>query len=105
MSTTNGAKHRSPRRSLITNNCIYRPWDLTGLDETPALKQPDIFSKMALAGETGGYVGMDEDTAALLLKLQLEDLEELIQQSDRKGKGKEGALTDIQLAFRLERGA
>lgn len=58
---------------------------------------------MALVLAAGAFVDTDHETAELLIKLQLEDLEELIQQSDRKGKGKPGVMTDSQFTFTFQK--
>jgi hypothetical protein len=45
----------------------------------------------------------DDETAALIFKLQLEDIDELLEKSKVKGKGKEGSVSDLELALQLER--
>jgi hypothetical protein len=45
----------------------------------------------------------DDETAALIFKLQLEDIDELLEKSKVKGKGKEGSITDQEVALQLER--
>ncbi|PBP19053.1 IBR finger domain protein [Diplocarpon rosae] len=44
---------------------------------------------------------MDLETAALILQLQIEDSEELFASSGGKGKGKEGVLSETQLALQI----
>ena len=44
---------------------------------------------------------MDEETAALIIQLQIEDSQELAAISEGKGKGREGHLTDTQFALEL----
>lgn len=46
---------------------------------------------------------MDDDTAALILQLQLEDSQELFTTCEGKGKGREGDISDTQLALNLYR--
>lgn len=45
--------------------------------------------------------GLDEETAALIIQLQLEDSQALAEQHGGKGKAPEGSITDSQVAFRL----
>ncbi len=45
----------------------------------------------------------DDETIALIMQLQLQDLEELISTSHAKGKGREGTMTDLQLAYQTEK--
>jgi hypothetical protein len=47
--------------------------------------------------------GMDPATAALILELQIEDSEEILASSGRKGKGREGIVSDTQLALQFYR--
>ncbi|PBP18079.1 hypothetical protein BUE80_DR010964 [Diplocarpon rosae] len=61
-----------------------------------------------LRGEDGAaelamdsFADMDLETAALILQLQIDDSEELFASSDRKGKGREGVLSDTQLALQI----
>ena len=49
------------------------------------------------------FDGIEEATAALIIQLQLEDSEELVATVERKGKGREDELSDIQLALQLFR--
>ncbi len=44
---------------------------------------------------------MDHETSALILQIQIDDALELFQLSEGKGKGREGVLSDEQLAFDL----
>ena len=44
---------------------------------------------------------MDTDTSALILRLQIDDSAGLFHLSEGKGKGREGVLSDSQLAFKL----
>jgi hypothetical protein len=45
----------------------------------------------------------DDETAALIFKIQLEDIDELLEKAKVKGKSKEGSVTDQELALQLER--
>ena len=45
----------------------------------------------------------DDETAALIFKLQLDDIDELLEKSKVKGKVKEGSITDQEVALQLER--
>ncbi|KAI9048525.1 hypothetical protein LZ554_007358 [Drepanopeziza brunnea f. sp. 'monogermtubi'] len=47
--------------------------------------------------------GVDPATAALILELQIEDSEEILASSGRKGKEREGIVSDTQLALRFYR--
>lgn len=44
-----------------------------------------------------------DETAALIFKVQLEDIDELLEKSKAKGKGKEGSISDQELALQLQR--
>lgn len=44
---------------------------------------------------------MDDETLALILKIQIEDSSELFRLSEGKGKEQEGVLSDSQLALKL----
>ena len=50
------------------------------------------------------FDSIDEDTAALIIQLQLEDSEAIIATAEGKGKGREGELHDVQVALQLYRG-
>ncbi|CZR55113.1 uncharacterized protein PAC_04999 [Phialocephala subalpina] len=58
---------------------------------------------MAMNAAVGSLAEVDDATAALLLQLQIEDLDELIKNLPVKGKGKrrEGTISDAELAFQL----
>ena len=58
---------------------------------------------MALPLGSAAQRGYDDETAALIFKLQLEDIDELLDTSNRKGKGKEGVVSDQEVAFKLEK--
>lgn len=45
------------------------------------------------------FADMDFETATLILQLQLEDSNELFESCEGKGKGREGELSDSQVAF------
>jgi hypothetical protein len=48
------------------------------------------------------FANMDNGTAALILQLQLEDSNELFESFEGKGKGREGVLSDSQIAFQTD---
>lgn len=58
---------------------------------------------MAMSNAAGNLEGMDDATAALLLQLQLEDIDEYIGNIREKGKSREGEVSDIELALQLEK--
>ncbi len=45
------------------------------------------------------FDNVDSETAALILQLQIEDSDELFSSCERKGKGREGVVSDTQLAL------
>ena len=47
------------------------------------------------------FANMDSGTATLILQLQLEDSNELFESFEGKGKGREGVLSDSQIAFQM----
>jgi hypothetical protein len=49
------------------------------------------------------FANMDIATAALMIQLQLEDSNELVESFADKGKGREGVLSDSQIAFQMYR--
>jgi hypothetical protein len=46
---------------------------------------------------------MDPDTAAWIVQLLIEDISKALEPSARKGKGREGVLSDAQIALQLQR--
>jgi hypothetical protein len=58
---------------------------------------------MDQARASTAHFDYDDETAALIFKIQLEDIDELLEKAKVKGKGKEGSITDQEVALQLER--
>lgn len=56
---------------------------------------------MALPFASATQFEYGDDTAFLILKLQLEDTDQLLDKAKSKGKGKEGTVTDQEVALQM----
>lgn len=58
---------------------------------------------MALPFASTDQFGYDDETAALIFKLQLEYIDQLLENARSKGKGKEGTISDQEVALKFEK--